>query len=65
MIRRTLCIALTTCAVGTLSTSLHAAISAEEAARLDGPELTPIGAEMAGNAEGTIPPWTGGLRELP
>lgn len=37
-----------------------AAISAQEAARL-GSELTPVGAEKAGNAAGTIPAWTGGL----
>ena len=34
-----------------------AAVSAEEAARL-GKDLTPIGAERAGNADGTIPEWT-------
>jgi hypothetical protein len=36
------------------------AISAQEAARL-GNELTPLGAEKAGNAAGTIPAWDGGL----
>jgi hypothetical protein len=30
-----------------------------------GPGLTPIGAEQAGNAAGTIPPWTGGITEVP
>ncbi len=40
-----------------------AGVSPQEAARLGGPELTPVGAERAGNAEGTIPPWTGGIRE--
>ena len=34
--------------------------TAAEAARL-GKDLTPIGAEKAGNKEGTIPAWTGGL----
>ncbi|MCG6867840.1 MAG: DUF1329 domain-containing protein [Gammaproteobacteria bacterium] len=38
-----------------------AAVSPQEAAKLGGPELTPVGAVRAGNAEGTIPPWTGGL----
>jgi hypothetical protein len=38
-----------------------AAVDANEAARLGGDELTPLGAERAGNAEGTIPDWTGGL----
>ena len=28
-------------------------------------ELTPVGAERAGNADGTIPPWTGGLTKPP
>lgn len=38
----------------------YAGVSAEEADRL-GAELTPYGAEQAGNAEGTIPAWEGGL----
>lgn len=37
-----------------------AAVSAEEAARL-GKDLTPMGAEAAGNKDGSIPPWEGGL----
>jgi len=37
-----------------------AAVSAQEAARL-GNDLTPLGAEKAGNAAGTIPAWDGGL----
>lgn len=37
-----------------------AAVSADEAAKLKD-ELTPFGAERAGNADGTIPAWTGGL----
>lgn len=40
--------------------SSNAAVTAEEAARL-GTDLTPWGAEVAGNKEGTIPPYTGGL----
>jgi hypothetical protein len=35
----------------------HAKVTAEEAARLK-KDLTPFGAERAGNAEGTIPAWT-------
>ena len=38
----------------------HAAITAQEAARL-GADLTPLGGEKAGNAAGTIPAWDGGL----
>lgn len=37
-----------------------AGVPANEAARLKG-DLTPLGAEKAGNKEGTIPAWTGGL----
>jgi hypothetical protein len=39
----------------------HAAVSAEEAAKLK-TELTPLGAEKAGNKDGTIPAWTGGFK---
>jgi hypothetical protein len=46
------------------STGLEAKVSAEQASAL-GDTLTPFGAEMAGNAEGTIPPWTGGGVEIP
>jgi hypothetical protein len=37
-----------------------AAVGADEAAQL-GKTLTPLGAEKAGNKDGTIPPWEGGL----
>ena len=60
---RTACIGLV--AGLALAASMAAAkVSEEEAARL-GQELTPIGAERAGNAEGTIPEWTGGITEPP
>jgi hypothetical protein len=36
------------------------AISAQDAARL-GNDLTPVGAENAGSADGTIPAWDGGI----
>ena len=39
-----------------LATGVMAAVSADEAAKL-GTSLTPMGAEMAGNAAGTIPAW--------
>lgn len=41
-----------------------AKVSPEEAAQL-GKTLTPLGAEQAGNSNGTIPPWTGGINEKP
>ena len=35
------------------------AVSPEEASKLGGPVLTQVGAERAGNKDGTIPAWTG------
>ena len=35
------------------------------AGQLGGPLLTPVGAERAGNAAATIPPWKGGITEPP
>ncbi len=49
---------------GLLSAPALAKVSKEEAARL-GAELTPIGAERAGNADGSIPAWEGGLSQAP
>ncbi len=46
------------------ATTAYAA-TAEEAAKLGGPELTPIGAERAANADGSIPEWTGGMLKPP
>lgn len=47
-----------------LSLPAIAKVSQQEADRL-GKELTPLGAERAANAKGTIPEWTGGLLEGP
>jgi hypothetical protein len=44
--------------------SAWAAVSADEAKQL-GTTLTPTGAEKAGNKDGTIPEWTGGLTTPP
>ena len=41
-----------------------AELSPEEIAKL-GTELTPLGGIMAGNADGTIPAWTGGITTPP
>jgi hypothetical protein len=46
------------------STAARAAVSPAEAARL-GADLTPLGAETAGNADGTIPAWNGGILTPP
>ena len=45
-----------------LSGHVLAAVSEKEAKKLNG-VLTPYGAERAGNKEGTIPEWKGGLQE--
>ncbi|MEG7361069.1 DUF1329 domain-containing protein [Pseudomonas citronellolis] len=46
--------------LGLLAGQVMAAVSADQVARL-GADLTPMGAEKAGNADGSIPAWTGGL----
>ena len=53
-------------AVGLMGTALpaYAKLTAAEAARL-GADLTPMGAEKAGNKDGTIPAWTGGVCSPP
>ena len=53
-------------ALGALLTSAaaFAAVSPDQAARLN-QDLTPLGAERAGNADGTIPAWTGGITRPP
>ena len=42
----------------------QAKVDEVQAARLD-QDLTPLGAERAGNADGSIPPWTGGITQAP
>ena len=57
---RTTLFRLGTLTLALLAGSASAAVSEADAARLGG-SLTPVGAERAGNAAGTIPAWTGGL----
>ena len=52
-------------ALGLFAQSAFAELTADQAASLGGDKLTPIGAERAANAAGTIPAWTGGLTKLP
>jgi hypothetical protein len=47
-----------------ISSAALAAVSAEEAAKL-GTSLTAVGAEQAGNADGSIPAFDGGLKTAP
>ena len=60
-------LATTLCVIAVTATAHHAfaKVSPEEAAKLGGPELTPMGSTRAGNADGTIPEWTGGITEPP
>ncbi len=44
---------------GMASQSVSAKVSAEKAAELDGPKFTCMGAERAGNKDGTIPEYSG------
>ncbi|HEY5789738.1 MAG TPA: DUF1329 domain-containing protein [Gammaproteobacteria bacterium] len=46
--------------LGGFSAAAAAAVTPEELARL-GADLTPLGAERAGNGDGTIPAWEGGI----
>lgn len=45
-----------------LALPAHAAVSPDQASQL-GQSLTPVGAEMQGNADGSIPAWNGGLAQ--
>lgn len=47
-----------------IATAAQAQMSAADIAKL-GTTLTPMGAEKAGNAAGTIPAWDGGLTRVP
>lgn len=47
-------------ALALAASSGYAAVSAQEAVRL-GKDLTPLGAERAGNKDGSIPAWSGGI----
>ena len=58
MLRKTLLAAAFAAIFGS---SALAAVSADEAKQL-GTTLTPIGAEKAGNKDGTIPEYTGGIK---
>ncbi len=63
--RNLLCVGLgTAAAFAAVALTTQAKVSAEEAAKL-GNELTPQGAIKAGNADGTIPAWEGGITTPP
>ncbi len=58
---KTTMIRLTSLALYLVAAQGMAAISQQEAAQL-GTTLTPLGAQKEGNADGSIPAWTGGLK---
>ena len=63
--KNTVLSALLAAGIGTMGlSSALAAVSAEEAKQL-GATLTEFGAEKAGNADGSIPAYTGGLANVP
>ncbi len=56
---------MTLCSLALLTGGLaQAAVSPDQAARLK-TDLTPMGAERAGNADGSIPAWDGGYTQVP
>ncbi len=54
----------TVCLAASLAWNAHAKVDPGQAASL-GRELTPLGAERAGTADGLIPDWRGGITEPP
>lgn len=52
------------CLISFAAQATRAAVSDADASRL-GKDLTPLGAETAGNADGTIPAWNGGILTPP
>ena len=63
MVKATIII-LTTVFLFFINVSINAEISADQIARL-GADLTPLGGEKAGNTDGSIPAWEGGLTQAP
>jgi len=61
---KTLSLLVAAIALGLSTGNSLAAVSAEQAGALKN-QLTPLGAEKAGNAAGSIPAWGGGLTKAP
>jgi hypothetical protein len=64
MRRNALILICTLTAVALLSATAVAQLSPQDVAKL-GTSLTPLGGEKAGNADGSIPAWDGGLTKAP
>lgn len=58
---KSLSISLSSMTLALVAMSLHAAVPADQAAKLDS-SLTPVGAERSANQNGSIPSWNGGLK---
>jgi hypothetical protein len=54
----------TVLALSLAATAVNAKVSPEMASKLGG-TLTPLGGEVAGNKDGSIPAWTGGITSVP
>src|SRR5258708_855168 len=63
-VKRLTMLASATLGALTISTAALAELAAADLAKL-GTTLTPMGAEKAGNAAGTIPAWDGGITKVP
>ncbi len=64
MTRPNMCVAIAAVLSLGYATVVHGAVGPDEVGKL-GTTLTPVGAERAGNADGAIPAYTGGLVEPP
>jgi hypothetical protein len=62
--KRTSLLPVVLIALASFPLAATAAVTAEEAAQLKS-TLTPLGAERAGNKDGSIPAWTGGYTSVP
>ena len=62
--KHTMKLSLLIAALLAATASAHAAVSADEAAKLK-TTLTPLGAERAGNKDASIPAWDGGMSKAP
>lgn len=63
-VKRLTMLASATLGALTISAGAFAELAASDLAKL-GTTLTPMGAEKAGNAAGTIPAWDGGITKIP
>ena len=63
-VKRLTMLASATLGAITISVGAFAELAASDVAKL-GTTLTPMGAEKAGNAAGTIPAWDGGITKVP